>query len=89
VHPYAAVSLKNVSFGYSDSRKVVKDVSLEIKEGQSVGIVGPSGSGKSTLLRLLLRAYDVTEGSVSVDGIDVRDLKMHSLRGGAVQVESS
>ena len=76
----AAVSLKNVSFGYSDSQRVVKDVSLEIQEGQSVGIVGPSGSGKSTLLRLLLRAYDVTGGSVEVDGVDVRELKMNSLR---------
>ena len=55
-------------------------MTLDIKEGQSVGIVGPSGSGKSTLLRLLLRAYDVTGGSVSVDGVDVRELKMDSLR---------
>ena len=60
--------------------EVLKGVTLDIKEGQSVGIVGPSGSGKSTLLRLLLRAYDVTGGSVSVDGVDVRELKMDSLR---------
>ena len=76
----AAVSLKNVSFGYSDDRPVVKNVSLDIKEGQSVGIVGPSGSGKSTLLRLLLRAYDVTDGSVAVDGVDVREITLDSLR---------
>jgi ABC-type multidrug transport system fused ATPase/permease subunit len=68
----AAVSLKNVSFGYSPNRMVVNDVTLDIAPGQSVGIVGPSGSGKSTLLRLLLRMYDVTAGSVSVDGVDVR-----------------
>ena len=68
----AAVSLKDVSFTYGGDRQVVKNVSLDIKEGQSVGIVGPSGSGKSTLLRLLLRMYDVTGGSVEIDGVDVR-----------------
>ena len=76
----AAVSLRDVTFGYAARREVLKGVTLDIKEGQSVGIVGPSGSGKSTLLRLLLRAYDVTGGSVSVDGVDVRELKMDSLR---------
>lgn len=75
-----SVRWRNLRVGYSDSRRVVKNVSLDIKEGQSVGIVGPSGSGKSTLLRLLLRAYDVTGGSVSVDGVDVRDIKTQSLR---------
>ena len=76
----AAVTLRDVSFTYGGDRQVVKNVSLDIKEGQSVGIVGPSGSGKSTLLRLLLRMYDVTGGSVEIDGVDVRDLKQDSLR---------
>jgi len=76
----ARVSLRDVRFGYDASREVVKGVSLEIEPGQSVGIVGPSGSGKSTLLRLLLRAYDATEGSVLIDGVDVRDAKLASLR---------
>ena len=76
----ARVSLRDVRFGYDENREVVKGVSLEIEPGQSVGIVGPSGSGKSTLLRLLLRAYDVTGGSVSVDGVDVRDATLASLR---------
>jgi ABC-type transport system involved in Fe-S cluster assembly fused permease/ATPase subunit len=71
---------RDVSFTYGGDRQVVKNVSLDIKEGQSVGIVGPSGSGKSTLLRLLLRMYDVTGGSVEIDGVDVRDLKQDSLR---------
>ena len=74
------MSLRDVRFGYDENREVVKGVSLEIEPGQSVGIVGPSGSGKSTLLRLLLRAYDVTGGSVSVDGVDVRDATLASLR---------
>lgn len=76
----ARVSLRDVRFGYDENREVVKGVSLEIEPGQSVGIVGPSGSGKSTLLRLLLRSYDVTGGSVSVDGVDVRDATLASLR---------
>ena len=76
----ARVSLRDVRFGYDASREVVKGVSLDIEPGQSVGIVGPSGSGKSTLLRLLLRAYDATEGSVLIDGVDVRDAKLASLR---------
>jgi ABC-type multidrug transport system fused ATPase/permease subunit len=76
----ARVSLRDVRFGYDASREVVKGVSLDIEPGQSVGIVGPSGSGKSTLLRLLLRAYDATGGSVLIDGVDVRDAKLASLR---------
>ena len=76
----ARVSLRDVRFGYDASREVLKGVTLDIEPGQSVGIVGPSGSGKSTLLRLLLRAYDATEGSVSIDGVDVRDAKLASLR---------
>ena len=76
----ARVSLRDVRFGYDETREVVKGVSLDIEPGQSVGIVGPSGSGKSTLLRLLLRAYDVVGGSVSVDGVDVRDATLASLR---------
>merc|ERR1719409_2101645 len=79
----ARVTLRDVSFTYGGAnggRQVVKNVSLDISEGQSVGIVGPSGSGKSTLLRLLLRMYDVTGGSVEVDGVDVRNLRQDSLR---------
>ena len=76
----ARVSLRDVRFGYDASREVLKGVTLDIEPGQSVGIVGPSGSGKSTLLRLLLRAYDATEGSVLIDGVDVRDAKLASLR---------
>ena len=76
----AALELDNVTFRYGDGRDVLKGVSLKINPGESVGIVGPSGSGKSTLLRLILRAYDVSSGAVKVDGQDIRDLKLASLR---------
>jgi len=76
----AELELDGVTFRYGDGRDVLKGVSLKLKPGESVGIVGPSGSGKSTLLRLILRVYDVTSGKISIDGYDVRDLRLDSLR---------
>ncbi|OUS46457.1 ABC family transporter: mitochondrial ATM1-like protein [Ostreococcus tauri] len=76
----AELELDDVSFAYGNGRDVLKGVSLKLKPGESVGIVGPSGSGKSTLLRLILRVYDVTSGKVKLDGHDVRELTLSSLR---------
>ena len=76
----AELELDDVTFRYGNGRDVLKGVSLKLKPGESVGIVGPSGSGKSTLLRLILRVYDVSSGKISIDGYDVRDLKIDSLR---------
>ena len=76
----AELELDDVNFRYGEGRDVLKGVSLKLKPGESVGIVGPSGSGKSTLLRLILRVYDVTSGKISIDGHDVRDLRLDSLR---------
>ena len=59
-------------FSYTPEREVLAGVSISAEPGQSVAIGGPSGSGKSTLLRLMVRLYDVTSGSVRLDGIDVR-----------------
>ena len=75
-----ALQLVDVRFGYGDGREVLKGCSLSVAPGESIGIVGPSGSGKSTLLRLLLRMYDPTSGSVLIDGLDARSLKLDSLR---------
>lgn len=75
------VRLEHVSAGYEDGRSVLHDVSLTIAPGSHVAVVGPSGSGKSTLINLLLRFWDPQQGSITVDGHDLRDLTLASLRG--------
>jgi len=75
------IKLENVSFRYEkDSAIVLENINLEIKVGELVAIVGPTGTGKSTLANLIPRFYDVTNGKVTVDGIDVRDVTFQSLR---------
>ncbi|HNX75555.1 MAG TPA: ABC transporter transmembrane domain-containing protein [Candidatus Rifleibacterium sp.] len=74
------ITFKAVSFGYSPERLNLKAVDLVIGQGRSVAFVGPSGSGKSTILNLAMRSYDPLAGSVQVDGIDLRDLSLASLR---------
>ena len=76
----AAVVFSNVNFGYEANRKILFDVSFSIPAGSRVAVVGHSGSGKSTLARLLYRFYDVTDGSINVCGIDVREVRQRSLR---------
>ena len=73
------VSFENVSFGYS-GKLVLKDISFTAKPGETIAIVGQTGSGKTTLTHLINRIYDVNEGTVLVDGIDVREWSMESLR---------
>lgn len=75
-----AVKYKGVTFGYDPAHPVVSNIDLEIKAGQTLALVGQSGSGKSTLADLLPRFYDVQQGSVSIDGIDVREMKVRDLR---------
>ena len=74
------IEFRNVSFSYDGERTVLDNVSLHVKPGQTVAIVGQSGSGKSTLVDLVPRFWDVGKGAVLVDGIDVRDLKVSDLR---------
>ncbi|WP_289685636.1 ABC transporter ATP-binding protein [Paramuribaculum intestinale] len=74
------VRYDHVTFGYDPEHPVVKDVSLDIRAGDTVALVGQSGSGKSTLADLLPRFYDVQGGSIEVDGHDVRNLRVHDLR---------
>ncbi|MBQ7425001.1 MAG: ABC transporter ATP-binding protein, partial [Lachnospiraceae bacterium] len=74
------VDIRDVSFSYDKKRSLIEDLSLNIKKGQRVAIVGPTGSGKTTLINLLMRFYDVDSGSIEVDGIDIRNLKRKDLR---------
>jgi ABC-type multidrug transport system fused ATPase/permease subunit len=75
-----AVELKNVSFGYRPDRPVLNGIDLRINPGEKVALTGTSGNGKSTIARLLARLYDAQEGAVLVDGLDVRETKLKSLR---------
>ena len=74
------VELRGVSFGYGDGEDVLRDVDLDVAAGRTVALVGGTGSGKTTLVALIPRLYDVRKGSVSVDGADVRDVDVASLR---------
>ena len=74
------VSLKDVHFSYVPEKPLIEDLNLEVKPGMRVAIVGPTGCGKTTLINLLMRFYDVREGSISVEGQDIRDVSRESLR---------
>jgi ATP-binding cassette subfamily B protein len=82
-----AVSFKNVSFSYNNIGPALKDVSFEVKPGQLVALLGRSGSGKSTIANLLGRFYDVTSGRILVDGVDIRDVTLASLRKNVVAAQ--
>lgn len=74
------VSFENVSFRYSDTADyVLKDINLDIKKGETVAFIGSTGSGKSTLINLILRSYDITEGRILIDGVDIREYKLETL----------
>ena len=74
------IKFDNVTFSYDGENNALDGVSFQVKAGQMVGLSGPSGAGKTTLINLIGRFYDATEGSISVDGYDVRDVTMRSLR---------
>ena len=74
-----SIRVDHVSFTYDGNLPVLHDVSLDVQPGETVAIVGPSGGGKSTLCQLIPRFYDVSAGSISIDGVDVRQIRQHSL----------
>ncbi|NHC42373.1 ABC transporter ATP-binding protein [Bacillus sp. MM2020_1] len=75
------ISFNNVSFSYeSKDEMVLKEITLHVKKGETIALVGMSGGGKSTLVSLIPRFYDVTEGNITLDGVDIRQLKVQSLR---------
>ena len=75
-----AVSFEHVRFGYVPEKTIIHDFTCSVEPGQTVAIVGPTGAGKTTLMKLLMRFYDVNAGSITVDGIDLRDLPREDLR---------
>ena len=75
-----AIDLSHVAFSYTPDRRLIEDLNLQVKPGQRIAIVGPTGCGKTTLINLLMRFYDVNEGSISVDGTDIREITRKSLR---------
>lgn len=79
-HVQGHIRFENVSFGYEPQRKVLNQINLSIKAGETVAFVGPSGAGKTTLCSLIPRFYEVDEGRILIDGIDIRQLKLHNLR---------
>lgn len=86
-HTKGHVSFEHVHFGYGD-KEVIHDFDVDIQSGQMVAIVGPTGSGKTTLISLLMRFYDVTSGSIRIDGIDIKDMRredLHALFGMVLQ----
>ncbi|RLM59982.1 ABC transporter ATP-binding protein, partial [Halorubrum sp. Atlit-9R] len=75
------VVFENVSFRYEESKPVVlHDVSFRVQPGQRVALVGPTGAGKSTIVNLLMRFYDSTDGTILIDGMDIKDVTLSSLR---------
>lgn len=76
------VDLNDVEFSYVPDKKLIEDFNLHVKKGQKIAIVGPTGCGKTTIINLLMRFYDVNNGSIDVSGVDIRELTRRSLRAG-------
>lgn len=74
------VSFNQVTFNYPDKKPAIKDINIHAPAGTVIGLLGATGAGKSTIIQLLMRAYDVKQGSITIDGIDVKHLDVHSLR---------
>lgn len=74
------IDINNISFGYDSGNEVLSNVDIHIRSGEFIGLVGKSGVGKSTLINLIMRMYDVEEGSIHIDGVDIRDISQEALR---------
>ncbi len=74
------VTFEHVGFAYDPKKPLIKDLNFEVKAGQTVAIVGPTGAGKTTLINLLMRFYDVNEGAIKIDGIDMKKMERHDVR---------
>lgn len=74
------IDFNNVTFAYEDNINILENFDLHVKQGETIALVGPTGAGKTTVINMLTRFYDVTKGSVTIDGTDIRDVTIHSLR---------
>lgn len=80
VHPKGEIIFKDVSFSYNEKHNVLSNLNIKMAAGKNIALVGPSGGGKTTLCSLIPRFYEISEGSITIDGIDIRDIKLKSLR---------
>lgn len=78
--PRGNVQFENVTFGYEKDKTLMEDLNIDVYQGQTVAIVGPTGAGKTTLVNLLMRFYEIDDGKITVDGVDIRDVKRGHLR---------
>ncbi|WP_242947346.1 ABC transporter ATP-binding protein [Caloramator proteoclasticus] len=78
--PMGEVKFENVSFRYKEDVPLIEDLNLEVKPGHTIAIVGPTGAGKTTLVNLLMRFYEINSGRITIDGVDIRDIKRSELR---------
>ncbi len=74
------VEFNHVKFGYDENRTIINDFNCKVKDGQKIAIVGPTGAGKTTMVKLLMRFYDVADGQILIDGINIKDFKRGELR---------
>jgi ATP-binding cassette subfamily B protein len=78
--PKGEVKFQNVRFGYKEDAALIENMNIDIRPGQTIAIVGPTGAGKTTLVNLLMRFYEISAGKITVDGVDIRNLKRSDLR---------
>ncbi|TDT63269.1 ABC transporter ATP-binding protein [Fonticella tunisiensis] len=78
--PKGGVRFENVTFGYKETVKLMENINIDVKPGQMIAIVGPTGAGKTTLVNLLMRFYEIQGGRITIDGVDIRDLRRGDLR---------
>jgi len=78
--PRGEISFQNVRFGYKDDAILIEDMNIDVKQGETIAIVGPTGAGKTTLVNLLMRFYEIKSGRISVDGVDIREMRRGDLR---------
>lgn len=78
--PEGQVQFTNVKFGYSEDAPLIENMNIDVNQGQTIAIVGPTGAGKTTLVNLLMRFYEINGGKITIDGVDIRDIKRGNLR---------